>query len=784
MENGTELKKNKKYDFGIVTFFAKNNYGAVLQAYALQQKILKKGYTTEIINYQDSEKTVSNGKRNRLKSYFNALKAIDFNVKLFLGGKQMQEKTAQKFDAFRKERMIISRCRAYDMEDLEELGKSYKAVVAGSDMVWTLKGQNMDVFFLRFIEKEKRLSYAASMTGTNALTATEKERFKIYISEMESVSCREQEGVDFAREANVDAFLALDPTLLMTRDEWMETLSLQKRKEDYILCYCFGTTPSAELKRIEKLAKKKGLSVRYIGTSLEKMTRELKNGYYGGCGPKDFVELFFNAKFVVTNTFHGLIFSLIGKKPFALLRREDRNVWKKNEGRMENMLRMIGEERRYIESVGEVDESFFSADYEKIDTILAEKRQASMEYLENMLKKADGREQKAVKKIKPVTVEDISVKKCTGCTACASVCANGCIEMEGDSEGFLHPVVDHKICTSCGLCVKVCPAINENVGQAYPNVGYLAFSKDAISKNSASGGAFITLAQYAIEKLGGVVYGCAMEENSLKCIHKRAEKTKDLYPMQNSKYVQSDVSNCFRQAEKDLEQGRFVLFSGTPCQIAGLKSFLKSEYKNLLTVDIICHGVPSPELWNKKVEYMRKTHGDVKYYTFRNKDNEATLRSAFESTVVCEKKRIKKKSWEDGYFKAFLTGKTYRMSCYYCKYADIYRCGDITLGDCDSWRDYPGFFPQKAKSSVLINTSKGAEFWERTKQLFELTELNVEGERRINKQLSSPTPMPSCRKTIYQEAGTMEWKDFDEKYSVKTNKLKSFVARVLYKFLH
>ncbi len=771
-------------DFGVVTFFASNNFGAVLQAYALQQKIIGLGYSAEILNYDENNKNPLQAKKKVWKTYVDLLKMAGLDVKLLLRARKASSSIASKFDVFRKNNMNISRERLYDMEDLAEIEGRYKGIIAGSDMVWTEKGQNLEAFFLRFTEKNKRLSYAASLTGTDALSVEQRAKMGKYISEVEFVSCREDEGVDFAREFGKEAFLALDPTLLLTKDEWSEKFSLKESREDYILCYCFDKTPKNFFKKVNKLAKKMNTGVRYIALSLDKRIEEMKNGHSAVYGPKEFIELFFNAKFVITNSFHGLLFSIIGKKPFALLRREESCKWKKNEERMLNMLRVIGEESRAVYSIDEVDESFFDLDYSHAQAVLSRKREESIEYLENMLKSAC-QNKTVYKRTEAVCkIEDVSKKLCTGCSACANICPQNAIEMKPDAEGFLRPVVDGEKCINCDLCVKKCPAVNDVVQQTLPMVGYVAFSEDAATKKSASGGVFFALAKHVINQMNGVVYGCVMEEKSLKCVHKRAEKMEDLYPMQNSKYVQSDVSRCFELVKEDLKKNKVVLFSGTPCQIAGLRSYLGQEYENLITADIICHGVPSPWLWEQKVASLQKKFGNtVKSYTFRNKDNEDILRSAYEGTVVCDRGKVKYKSWEDGYFKTFLEGKTYRMSCYYCKYANIYRCGDLTLGDCDSWRDYLDFYPQKAKSSVLINTEKGNDFWDKTKELFVFAELDVERERKINKQLSGPTPMPACRKTIYQEASSMDWESLERKYSRKRSRVKSAFAKIAHKVI-
>ena len=778
-------KNKKKADFGIVTFFASNNFGAVLQSYSLQKKISDLGYLAEIINYKDSSKNKAGSAKGSAKGYLRTLKGIGFSFKKYFKARNLHTLSGKRFTEFRQKCMCIGRDNIYDAEDLALIENKYKAFIAGSDMVWTEKGQNLAVFFLRFTERKKRLSYAASLTGTEWLDEKQRKLMGEYISGIEWISCREQEGVDFARQNGRDAFLALDPTLLVTKEEWTQNLSLTKSKDKYLLCYCFGDTTKEFIKKVNKIAKKRGLKVRYISTSTLKYMEELKNGNRLAYGPREFVEAFFNASFIITNTFHGLIFSLIGEKPFAFLHREEGNKWKKNEERMMNMLRLVREEKRAVGGPDEIDDSFFDMDYKYANEILGVKRQESLAYLENMLESAYKNENSGVGKSGYRTISDVPAKLCTGCSACEGICPYGAVEMKADAEGFLRPEIDSQKCKDCGLCTRVCPGVNETVQRVFPQNAFLAFSTDKLSKNSASGGAFITFAKYVIEQLNGTVYGCAMEEGTLNCAHGRAEHIEELYPMQNSKYVQSDVTGCYKQVKNDLQQERYVLFGGTPCQIAGLRSYLGEEYEKLIALDIICHGVPSPGLWRKKVDYMKERYGEeLTYFTFRNKDDEAKHRSAYEATVICGNKRIKCSAGEDGYFKAFLTGKTYRMSCYYCKYADIYRCGDITLGDCDSWRSYPEFYPEKTKSSVFINTQKGFGFWEKTKELFVFESLDIEGERSVNKQLSAPTPMPDCRQRIYSEAAAMSWEDFEKKYSVNVSKLKTGIAKIIYKVTH
>ena len=184
---------------------------------------------------------------------------------------------------------------------------------------------------------------------------------------------------------------------------------------------------------------------------------------------------------------------------------------------------------------------------------------------------------------------------CCGCNACVQRCPKQCISMHEDEEGFLYPRVDKTICIECGLCEKVCPVINQNEPRK-PLKVYAAYNKDEkIRRESSSGGVFTAIAEQVIDE-GGIVFGACFDEN-WEVKHDYTETKEGLKAFRGSKYVQSRIKDNYQKAEHYLKEGRKVLFSGTPCQIAGLKKYLCKEYENLLTVDFICHGVPSPKVW-------------------------------------------------------------------------------------------------------------------------------------------------------------------------------------------
>ena len=215
-------------------------------------------------------------------------------------------------------------------------------------------------------------------------------------------------------------------------------------------------------------------------------------------------------------------------------------------------------------------------------------------------------------------MEEITKKNnCFGCTACANICPKHAISMEYDENGFKYPKVDKDKCINCGLCKRICPANNE-VKKNDNICVYAAKNKnDNIRRKSTSGGLFTAISNYVLEKKG-VVYGSIMN-NDFKVVYLRAESKKDIDNMRGSKYVQSDLKETFSSIKKDLEKNLMVLFVGTPCYVQGLKSYLRKEYDNLILCDIVCHGVPSPLIFDEHVNFINKM-GKLKKYTFRDKE--------------------------------------------------------------------------------------------------------------------------------------------------------------------
>lgn len=360
---------------------------------------------------------------------------------------------------------------------------------------------------------------------------------------------------------------------------------------------------------------------------------------------------------------------------------------------------------------------------------------------------------------------------CLECRACEQICSKHAISMQENAEGFSYPKIDMDICVDCGLCVKVCPAINADDIKNKSCDVYAAQLKDkAILKKSSSGGVFSLIAEHVINS-GGIVFGAAWDEH-LQLRHIGVESIDALQKLRGSKYVHSNIGNTFVQARDNLKTGRLVYFTGTPCQIAGLKLFLRKDYTNLITSDLVCHGTPSQKLFNLFVKGMEKDR-NVRLIDYQFRDKKVFGWSCSSSSSSINRKTGKKKyHFYDrnmvGYFQAFIKGHITREDCYKCPFACPERVSDITLADYWDISSHHPEFPNRREgvSLILINSTKG-------RKLLDLLEKNVilckstltSALKTSNHNLKAPTPRPSERDKAYVEAFS-DFESFRNKYAV------------------
>lgn len=345
-------------------------------------------------------------------------------------------------------------------------------------------------------------------------------------------------------------------------------------------------------------------------------------------------------------------------------------------------------------------------------------------------------------------------KNCTGCRSCEQSCPKHCIKMVRDDEGFIVPRIDHNICIDCGICHKICPQ-NVEVYKNSPIKVYAVRNKcEKELFSSASGGAFAVLARQVLGDKNSAVVGAAYIDGDLHVGHLTIKNINELYKLQSSKYVQSDTLDSYLCAKKNLESGLKVLYSGTPCQIAGLKSFLRKEYDNLITIDLVCHGVPSPLLFEKYIAWLSCKYSKIDSYNFRDKGHGWGLNLRFKAGNISKTKP----GVLDPYYYHFLKGNTYRECCYNCHYCRRERVGDLTLGDY--WgigSEHPDFYSTKGVNCLLINTKKGEYLFDSVKEALYYLESSYEKVARHNENLCHPSIRYEIRDHIYDginEKGT------------------------------
>ncbi len=322
---------------------------------------------------------------------------------------------------------------------------------------------------------------------------------------------------------------------------------------------------------------------------------------------------------------------------------------------------------------------------------------------------------------KKKTSKELPQEECTGCRACANACPKNCISFRKNKEGFLYPQIDYSECIHCGKCIKSCPVYN-NLKLEHNRKCLVVKASDKVRKSSSSGGVFYHLADEVLSRKG-VVFGSAFDEN-LDLKHIAITNKKDLYKLQGSKYLQSNTKNTFKEVKEYLNDNKIVLYVGTPCQIKGLHLFLNKKYDNLYTVDIICHGVPSPLVFSKYISKLEeKYNSNVIKYDFRNKDEGW---KNFNTKIELENGNILKEKYDQNiYMKGFLRNLYLRKSCYNCSAKGFTSGSDITMGD--SWgiqNEFKEFDDDKGCSIIFINTKQGQNLFNSVQENFEIKKID------------------------------------------------------------
>lgn len=660
---------------GIVTIFDLSNYGNRLQNYALSHTLQKKfGCQVETL-VSCGEQPFENG--NYLLWLKNRIAKACCVVPAFAEKKWGVGMTRWS-NFYRWSKKQIPTRYVYGQPRLPDaIREQYDFFVAGSDQIWNWRfpATKFDDYFLTFARDAQKIAYAASF-GVEDIPQELQKTYQEGLQGFAHLSVREAAGATIVQKlVGREVPILIDPVMLLTREEWRKVAKKPRvdLTKPYVLKYYLGDGNED----IDRWAKDKGYQVYPL---LDPAVPKLYSA-----GPGEFLSLIANAALVVSDSFHCIAFSILFQRPFVVCQRRDKEG--DMHSRLHTLLETFGFQDRWMHLLA--PSQYLHCDASQTDSILQAKRLQAMAYLQTVLQ----------------STTLVDPKHCTGCTACASACPKGCITMQADENGFFHPKIDEAACIHCGLCKKSCPVLSPPPVTMKLLAAYAAYTKDeSVRLQSSSGGVFTELAKAVFAK-GGIVYGAAYDKD-FRVVHIPVEHAEGLSALRGAKYAQSELGDTFSQIRATLQTGRWVLFSGTPCQVAGLKAFLKQEYDHLLTVDFVCHSVPSPKAWQN---YLRSL-GEVQAISLRAKDT-GWSRYRYCHKVVTEGGTRLIPSGESPYMRLFVDGRISRNACGTCPFKGYRRCSDLTLGDFwGIWNVAPEMDDDKGTSVVLCQSELGAQF--------------------------------------------------------------------------
>ncbi|MBQ7890383.1 MAG: Coenzyme F420 hydrogenase/dehydrogenase, beta subunit C-terminal domain [Erysipelotrichaceae bacterium] len=381
-----------------------------------------------------------------------------------------------------------------------------------------------------------------------------------------------------------------------------------------------------------------------------------------------------------------------------------------------------------------------------------------------------------------------NLTQCTGCTACSAVCPKQCIEMKKDAEGFLHPFVNSDQCIQCHLCEKVCPVLSDcSVNKVIPSACAVISKDESIRLDSSSGGFFSELSTKILED-NGYIYGAAYNE-LFEVHHICVDNVNDLSKLRGAKYSQSNLGDTFIDIKTKLDQNIKVLFSGTPCQVAGLKSYLRKEYDNLICVDFVCHGVPSPMAWKEYIKYRSELDNQGELPVSINLRSKDTGWSKYTYSNLFEYKNGKKQynsSSDSLFMKLFVGDYINRLSCSDCKFKGYSRVSDFTIGDFwGIWDIDPVMDDNKGTSVVLVQSEKGKKLLDEIKNNLIIKEVTLEQASQQNPSMLVSSSAKPNRSEVLEMIRDGRISECEKMFVVKapsfTQKIKGKLSRLMHK---
>lgn len=681
---------NKKV--AILSWYNYDNYGTVLQAYALEQIINKIGYEAYHIDY-------SPYKRPNISFDENIIRESFVRLKQKIGNNLVCDKERKrKFIDFRNSFLRLTE-KCVIQSDFDKLNSDFSVFVTGSDQIWSpflFDGR----YFLDFVrEDNKKIAYAPSLGVETIPYNYLKTKYEEHLSGFDSLSVREKQGAAILSDIlKRDVTVVLDPVFLLAKDEWNRLISHESIEEEYILVYFLGNNKS-NIKKAKKYAKARNKKLKIIPIFKSRS----ESGFEMGVGPLEFLGLIKGASAVLTDSFHGVAFSVIFEKEFYVFERFNKSNIKSQNSRIYNILDLLGLESRLIHC--DID-SQATIDYVNVFKLLKKQKEKSIDYLSQALIDDD----------RSVSSKKFYItKNCCGCGACSVLCPKAAISMRTGDKGFISAEIDFQKCIYCKKCVANCPMNDRGqhgikIDESTKLFSYISKDNDVL-KHSSSGGVSRDLAVNMVRS-GGQCLGAIYDYEKNMVVHKTVIQESDVLAIQGSKYIQSDFINGFTSFLDDCASG--IVF-GTPCQVAAARQIMISRKisKEIFLVDLICHGVPSKLLWDKYLCYvLGKSSDKIQKIVFRDKSKGWHSKYIRIETPSI---KYKKKSNRDLFYHFFDSCSCNMSSCFECPFREK-SYADLRVGDF--WgKAYKN--NKKGVNECLVITEKGYSmlsclngFWE------------------------------------------------------------------------
>lgn len=708
---------------GVITFHSAHNFGASLQTWALQRVLKNNHIEAYVINYHPP---IIDDLYNPLKGKEGISKKLA-ELKLHYNNPRSLKRYKNYTHFINTQFDLLGDYTDY--QELADASLELDAYIVGSDQVWNSEhiGGFDPAYFLDFAGPgKKKISYAASI-GRDYLLPIYHDRIRNSLKSFTSISVREKSAVKPVKAlADRQVDIVLDPTLLLPKEDYEAIKTVPEINEKYIFVYMMEHSPEV-IAFANRVSTATGLPI------IQRRPGKLFKNEISSCytsAPGDFLGLIENAEYVITNSFHGTVFSIIYETPFV-------SMLHSNTGsRTVDLLSSLELESHLLYSKEDFKDfwQFQIQEPEKLRKRILELREFSLAFLFDAL--YNNNIQTMVQ-----CPTNISKMDCYGCRACKEVCPVGAITMVPDKEGFLYPVADEK-CINCGACSRACIRKHEHTisyEKSFPKV-YCAVNKaEEVRLGSSSGAIFPEAARYVIEEKKGAVVGVRYDKD-MNAVSDIAYTMEEVKPFFGSKYVKSDFDGIFPKVKKLLEEGRTVLYSGLPCECAGLRSYLKKNYDNLIISEILCHASPSPKVYRQYIDYLNKKYGSkITNLQFRNKNKGWLSTDASMVIEFANGKSVMVNTRKNDYYRAFTKDYISRPCCSKCGFTHKNRVGDITMGDFWGIKDIdPSMYDNKGASLLLVNNEKGEAFWNGIKNSFDFKESNIKDAFRKNHKKPNP----------------------------------------------